>query len=257
MYAFLKEMIIIAGKMAVDYQNNLSTLDVTHKTLKDMVSEADLAIEAFIIKTIAARYPDHAILGEESGSHRGNTYRWIIDPIDGTTNFLHGLPHYGVSIALEKEGVGILGAVNAPSLNALYMAEKGKGATLNGQPISVSNGSKLIESIVASGFYCITLNKPHNNFENFVNIVPKIRGMRQHDSAVIELCYIASGLIEGYWEMYLNLHDIAAAQIILKEAGGKITDYQGNPLKNEMFPELLATNGHIHSQLSAELKSIN
>lgn len=251
MYAFLKDIITEAGRIALEHKSRLSDVQVNRKSDKDLVTEADVAVENYLVEQIKQTYPDHAILGEESGAHVGNEYRWIIDPIDGTTSFVHDQPFFSNSVALEHNGEIILGAVNAPVLGELFMAEKGNGATLNGQPIRVSARDTLSDCVLATGFACLRENLEHNNMPYFANIAPVVRGMRRYGSAAIDLAYVACGRLDGFWELNLHIYDIAAGMLIAKEAGGSLTDFAG---KSENIPaEILATNGKIHNQLSTIL----
>jgi myo-inositol-1(or 4)-monophosphatase len=244
---FLFDIIKQAGKISLEYKAKLSSMEVTKKTDKDLVSEGDLAVEAYLIDRIKAQYPSHAILGEESGSYGDDQYRWIIDPIDGTTSFVHGQPFYSISIALEKDGDIILGAVNAPVLNELFHAEKGQGAFSNGEAICVSTRDKLIDSVLGTGFACVRSDLEHDNLPYFNKILPNIRGIRRYGSCAIDLSYVASGRLEGFWELNLNLYDMAAGLLILTEAGGRVTDFSGDTGK--LPGQLVATNGLIHNEL--------
>lgn len=244
---FLKTVIEQAGRISLDFRDRLSSLEINRKSEKDMVTEADVAVERYLVEQIRRAYPDHTILGEESGAHDGNEYRWVIDPIDGTTSFIHQLPFYSVSVALQKDGEPILAAVNVPVLGELFMAEKGKGAELNGRPIHVSARTELSECILGTGFACLRENLKNNNLPYFNRLAPLIRGVRRHGSAAADLAYVACGRFDGFWELNLKIYDIAAGALILTEAGGKITDFSG---KNADFPfETLATNGVLHPQL--------
>lgn len=245
---FLREIITRAGQIAMEHKARLSEVRVDRKSDKDLVTEADVAVERYLVEQIKQRYPDHAILGEESGSHAGNEYRWIIDPIDGTTSFVHDQPFFSNSVALEKDGELILGAVNAPALGELFMAEKGGGATLNDKPIHVSQRDKLSDCVLGTGFACVRANLENDNLPYFAKVVPIVRGIRRYGSAAIDLSYVACGRLDGYWELALHIYDIAAGMLILREAGGTVTDFAG---KQDNIPdEVLGTNGKIHDTLS-------
>ncbi|MBA3009701.1 MAG: inositol monophosphatase [Proteobacteria bacterium] len=249
MISFLKNLITRAGEMCLKEHNNLKISDVEFKNPKDLVTITDKKVEAFIIREITSRYPDHDILGEETGrSGSSSRFLWIIDPIDGTISFFHGQPFYAVSIALEKDGELILGAVYAPVLGQLFHGEKGKGAFLNDVPIHVSDTKVLMDAVMATGFACLRDGLTHNNLIYFNTIVPKLRDIRRYGSAAIDLCYVACGKLDGFWEMNLNLYDIAAGVLIVKEAAGKVSDFLGC---NE-FPEkgIVAANPDLHSQLT-------
>ncbi len=254
MKSFLNDMIIEAGSMSLEYRDRLADLKVSRKTPKDLVTEADVAVEKYIVKKIKQAYPQHSILGEESGKHSGNEYRWIIDPIDGTTSFVHHQPFYAVSIALEKDGELILAAVNAPVLGELFQAQKGKGATLNSKEIYVSETQTLSESVLATGFACLRSDLPQNNLPYFNRIAPLLTGIRRFGSAAIDMCYVAAGRTDGFWELNLNIYDVAAGILILNEAGGKVTDFSDQPIEN--CSEIVATNNHIHKELTTVLSEV-
>jgi myo-inositol-1(or 4)-monophosphatase len=208
----------------------------------NLVTEIDKKAEETIIRKIKKHFPSHDFLGEESGSAEiKSEYRWIIDPLDGTVNYTHGLPIFCVSIGLEHKGDIVLGVVYDPSLDELFTAEKGKGARLNKKHIQVSKTSKLIESLVVTGFP-YTANK---------NPEPDIT--RRLGSAALDLSYVACGRFDGFWEGSLRPWDMAAGVLFVTEAGGKWTDYQGVP-SNVYNQQMLATNGLIHEQMMVVLK---
>ena len=243
--------------MSLDYRTRLTSIDIQKKeTTKDLVTEADVAIEKYLVEQINARYPDHAICGEETGNHCGNDYRWIIDPIDGTLSFIHSQPFYSISVGLEHRGEMILAAVNAPVLGEFYFAKKNHGATLNGQPIRVSNCDTLANAMLATGFACMRGNQQRNNMPYFNALMPQIHDIRRYGSAAIDLCYLACGKTDGLWELYLNIYDIAAGMLIAQEAGAKVTDFSGTETKN-LPHEIMATNGKIHTKLSEFLRDTN
>ncbi len=248
MISFLKNLITCAGDICRKEQNNLKSDDVAFKNPKDLVTIIDKQVESFLIHEIKTRYPEHDVLGEETGrSGNKSRFLWIIDPIDGTTSFFHGQPFYSVSIALQKDGEIILGAVYAPALNQLFMGELGKGAYLNDMPINVSNTKNLIEAVMATGFACLRAGLKENNLVHFNKIVPKLRDIRRYGSAAIDLCYVACGKLDGFWEMQLNIYDIAAGALIVKEAGGNLSDFTGG----KEFPEkgIVAANSSLHPLL--------
>lgn len=255
MKEFLKQLAIEAGRVSLDYRARLADLAVNRKVhKKDLVTEADVAVEKYLVGQIQSRFPDHAILGEETGSHSGSQYRWVIDPIDGTSSFVHGHPFYSVSIALEHNGAPLLAAVNAPALGQLFMAEKDSGATCNDNPIRVSTRSDLSECMLATGFACLRENAPENNLPLLVDILPRIRDIRRGGSAAIDLAYVACGILDGYWEMCLKPYDIAAGRLLVTEAGGTVTDFAGG--QSGLPGRILATNGLIHPPLLALLKQV-
>jgi myo-inositol-1(or 4)-monophosphatase len=247
MKEFLRKIILQAGRITLEFRRNIGKLAIDRKARKDFVSEADRAVENFLIEQIHRQYPDHGIFGEETGTREGGEYRWIIDPIDGTTSFIHGQPFYCISIALQRNGQPVLAAVNAPVLGELFEAESGQGTTLNGEPISVSKQTRLEDSLLATAFACIRDNLPYNNLPYFLRILPQIRDIRQPGSAALDLCYIACGRFEGFWELNLKLYDIAAGTLIVSEAGGRVTDFAGGLAG--LPGEMIATNGRIHDEM--------
>lgn len=253
---FLRHIVMEAGRMSLDFRSRLASVQINKKAPKNMVSEADVAVEQFLVGQIRQRYPDHAILGEESGSQTGSgQYRWIIDPIDGTNSFLHQQPFFSTSIAMEKDGQVILGAVYAPVLGELFLAERGKGASLNGSPIHVSKENRLIDCVMGTGFACMRDGLPRNNLPYLGAVLPKIRDVRRYGSVAVDLCYVACGRLDGFWELNLQLYDIAAGLLICTEAGGTITTFLG--AQQPIGQELVATNGHIHKDLVALLTQVS
>jgi myo-inositol-1(or 4)-monophosphatase len=250
---FLKKIILEAGALTLQYRENIKNLRVEQKgTDKDLVTEADQAVEALLRKRILSRYPDHAILGEEEGESGENSCRWIIDPIDGTISFLHGQYQYSVSIALEVDGVLEMGAVYAPALDDLYRATREGGAFLNDKAISVSSIKTIGDGVFSTGFPCIRAGLKKTNLPLFCEMMPRIRDIRRGGSAALDLCQTACGQIDGYWEKHINLYDIAAGVIILREAGGTVTDYTGSP--DGLPSEILATNSLIHNECISVFK---
>jgi len=247
---FLSEIVLAAGKLSLEYRRRLETLEVSRKSRRDMVSEADIAIEKFLVGEIRGKYPGHSILGEESGSHtgtgEGEKWRWVIDPIDGTTSFVRGQPFYSISVAVEKNGETVLGAVYAPVLGEMFTAEKGEGAYLNGKSIRVSKESRLCDCVMATGFACVRNDAEHNNLGHFVRILPEITAVRRFGSAAVDLCYVACSRLDGFWELNLNVYDVAAGMLIAKEAGAKITDFSGEPVSD--YKEIVCTNALVHDE---------
>lgn len=189
----------------------------------DIVTSVDKASERIIIDNIRRTYPDHSILSEESGESDGTAspYRWVIDPLDGTTNYSAGLPAFAVSIALEKDGEAVAGVVYAPYLDELFCAVKGGGATLNSAPIRVSDKSRMDRAVMSTGFPVDKDVNPDNNIDNLARVLPLIRGLRRLGSAAIDICYVAAGILDGYWELNLHRWDVSAALLIASEAGAR------------------------------------
>lgn len=215
----------------------------------NLVTQIDKNAEEIIINKIRKKYPDHDFLAEESGSHnKQSEYRWVIDPLDGTLNFTHGIPLFSVSIAVEKQGEIVAGVVYEPNLDELFTAEKGKGAFLNKKPIRVSKVDSLIESMMVTGFPYTIRDNPDNAVQHFVNLLMKVQGVRRLGSAAVDLCYVACGRFEGFWEVSLNAWDMAAGILFIEEAGGRFTDFRGAP-SSIYNKQVLATNGLIHDKV--------
>jgi len=245
MKEFIKQIAEEAGTMALEYWRT-SSLDEESKDSagKDIVTVADKRIEALLRERILERFPDHSILGEEEGFSGGGDSRWILDPIDGTASFAHGQRNFSISIAYEFKGTLQAASVYAPAHGEFFYAEKGKGASLNGESIQVSTRKKLNLSIAATGFACLRAGTERNNLENFCRIAPKLRGIRRLGSAALDLAYVACGQFDAFWEIYLNSYDIAAGLLLVQEAGGRISDFSGSM---EGLPgELLVSNGLLH-----------
>lgn len=223
---------------------------ISHKEgVNNLVTEADHASEKAIIDVIRNAYPDHQVLGEESGALASTSdYKWIIDPIDGTVNFAHGIPLNCVSIAIEHQGEIVMGAVYNPHLNEFFFAEKGKGATLNDKPIHVSGETRVIKSCLVTGFPYTYINMPNGPLEVFDRFVRKGVPVRRLGSAAIDLCWVAAGRFDGFYEHKLEPWDSAAGYLIVEEGGGKVTDHEGNKFSVYQH-RVLATNGRIHEEM--------
>ncbi len=223
-------------------------LHVRHTGRVDLVTEVDLLAEQEIIRTIKEKYPGHRIAAEESGvGEEESDYVWWIDPIDGTTNFVHGYPHYAVSIALQSGGEIAAGVVYNPVNQELFSAARGEGAFLNGVPLKVSNARKLDESLLATGFPYDRDQRPRA-LSILNSLIVRVRGIRRDGSAALNLAYVAAGRLDGFWEFGLHPWDTAAGSLILKEAGGEITNFQGGDF-DIRYPEVVATNRLIHREL--------
>jgi myo-inositol-1(or 4)-monophosphatase len=219
--------------------------------INNLVTEADHAAENAIFDVIRKDFPDHFLLSEEAGEIiQESAYKWIIDPIDGTINFANGIPICCVSIGLEHKGQMIMGAVYNPFMNEMFIAERGQGATLNDKKIQVSDKSDLLTSCLVTGFpyqYLDTANGPLQIFEKLIR---KAIPVRRLGSAALDLCWTAAGRFDGFYEHKLQAWDSAAGFLIVEEAGGKVTDLQGNPY-TPYNPGIIATNGKIHQQLQS------
>ena len=225
--------------------------NVSHKGTIDLVTEADVAVETMFRKLIAERFPDHTILAEEFGqdaSTRGASHCWVFDPIDGTNNYAHGLPIFCSSLALEIDGRGEIAAIYDPTRQELFVAERGGGALLNGRPIHVSAAGTLVNSMLVTGFPYDVHQRIPEIVGLFGEFVGRARAVRRLGSAALDLCYIASGRMDGFWEQDLKPWDIAAGTLIVEEAGGMVTDFSGERSSSRR-PQLLATNGRIHQEM--------
>jgi myo-inositol-1(or 4)-monophosphatase len=223
---------------------------VSHKQgINDLVTEADHASEKAIIQTITSEFPDHFILSEETGEIiTGSNIKWIIDPIDGTVNFANGIPICCVSIGVEKDGRMILGAVYNPLMKEFFIAEKGLGATLNDRKIAVSSKAAVASSCLVTGFPYTYLDMPYGPLQVFEKLIRQGIPVRRLGSAAIDLCWVAAGRFDGFYEHDLQAWDSAAGSLMVEEAGGKVTDFDGNYF-SPYQPRILATNGKIHEEL--------
>ncbi len=253
MQKFLEDIVRQAGELTLDYRRHLGSVRVDRKSAKDLVTEADVAVEKLLVGAIKERYPSHSILGEESGVTKGDDNRWIIDPIDGTVSFVHGQPFYSVSVAVESAGVLTNAAVYAPVLGELFTGVKGGGAFLNGQRIGVSDCDDIGDCMLATGFACIRGGLKENNLPVFSKLMPLIRGVRRYGSAAVDCCYVACGRLDGFWEFNLNIYDVAAGRLILEEAGGRFSDFAGG--QDRLYSQVLATNGLLTERLSEIIES--
>src|SRR6185436_15258190 len=229
---------------------------ISHKEgVNNLVTEADHAAEAAILAVIKKSFPDHQILAEETGKHANDSnYKWIIDPIDGTVNFAHGIPLCCVAIAIEKDGEVIMSSVYAPILNELFFAEKGSGAFLNDKKISVSDETSVLRSCLVTGFPYTYINMPNGPIEVFGRLIKKGVPVRRLGSACIDLCWVACGRFDGFYEHKLEPWDSAAGYLIVEEAGGRVTDHQGNKFSIYQH-KVLATNGQIHEELLGVIRN--
>lgn len=227
---------------------------VSYKGEIDLVTEIDRQSEAFLMGEIRQRFPQHTIVAEESGGLSGdNAYRWYIDPLDGTVNFAHGIPIFSVSLAFAHKGLVFLGVVYDPLRDECFSAEVGKGAWLNGKPIQVSNPQALEHSLLVTGFpYDIRTNH-QTNLDLFAKFSLNSQGVRRLGSAALDLCYVAAGRFDGYWEMRLSPWDLAAGSLIAQEAGAKVSDLKGGRDYLEPPYSILAAAPNIHAQMLKEL----
>lgn len=231
-----------------------STYGISKKDAKDLVTEADTASERIIGDTIARAFPRHSILAEEGGLNRGSSkYRWLVDPLDGTVNFAHGLNIFSVSIAFEREGEIIAGIVLNPATGEFFSAAAGKGAHLNGHPVEVSTVDHFPDSFLVTGFPYDAVDHLDPLMTRFRACVAASQGVRRLGSAALDLCFLACGRFDGYWEENLKPWDTAAGALIATEAGATVTDFSNQPYHIEK-KEILATNGRIHHQMIPTLQ---
>ena len=219
---------------------------VSFKGEVDLVTQFDGRAQQLIDARLRARFPEFGILAEEGLSRdTGSPYRWIVDPIDGTTNFAHRFPVFSVSIALEKDGEGLLGVVYDPTRDEMFWAVRGQGAFLNGAPVRVSETRDVGRSLVATGFPYDLRVSPDNNVCHFNNFILRVQAVRRCGSAALDLSYVACGRFDGFWELKLKPWDVAAGILIVREAGGRVTDFAGRSVPSH-HSDLVATNGRIH-----------
>jgi len=237
-----------AGKIILEWQGNIAFLE---KADNNLVTEADFAAQEAIIKIIQDHFPEHSIMAEEQdlsvNSRAANL--WIIDPLDGTNNFVHTIPHFSISIAYARSGRVVAGAVFDPVRNEMFTASQGKGAFLNGTPIGISEAGSLQEAIIATGFYYdrgTMMRKTLNSIEKLFEA--NIHGIRRFGSAALDLCWVACGRFDAYFEYKLSTWDFAAGMLILEEAGGHCTDQKGSPL-NLNSTGIAVSNGKFHNEL--------
>jgi myo-inositol-1(or 4)-monophosphatase len=222
----------------------------------NLVTEMDARVEELIVGRLAAAFPDDGVLGEERGASTGRSgRRWIIDPLDGTTNYAHGFPAFGVSIGLQAAGRVELGVIYDPNLDEMFVAERGHGATVNDRSLMVSTTPTLDESLLATGFPYNIREAPDNNLKEYAAFSVRVRAVRRLGSAVLYLAWLASGRLDGYWELRLGPWDVAAGSLLVEEAGGRVTDLTGGTVDLDS-PSLVVTNGRIHSAVLEVLREV-
>jgi myo-inositol-1(or 4)-monophosphatase len=246
MKEFIKELLLGSGKILKN--GFLTDYTIEKKGIRNPVTEIDKKSEEFIVNKISSKFPDHSIITEEDLSvHRGKSV-WIIDPLDGTCNFAHGIPHFCISIAFVEDNITKFGGIYEPNRDELFLAEYNQGATLNGNPISISNNSELIDSMLATGFAYNRNEVKDTNVDNFNSFIFEVEDIRRMGSAALDLCYVATGRFDGFWELYLNSWDVAAGILLVQEAGGKVTNENNEPYK---FGQkiVVASNNKIHNKI--------
>ena len=246
----IKAVRIVGGQLIHAIGNNHQ---LSFKGTINLVTEMDSWAEKKIKKIFQEEFPDYGFLGEEGETITGeDSCRWIVDPIDGTTNYVHGYPLFAISIALEKDYEIVMGVVYNPLLDELFHAEKGKGAFLNGKPINVSDTNELRKSLLASGFPYDAWTNPKNNSSEWQRLLRKTISLRSDGVASLDLCHVAAGRLDGYWELNLEPWDMAAGSLIVKEAGGMVSSISGDPFSSYQR-NILAANKGIYRALLVEL----
>jgi len=230
--------------------------EVSYKGVIDLVTEIDHQSEAYLLGEVQRDFPDHHIFSEESGVIQGNDeHIWYIDPLDGTVNYAHNIPIFSVSIAYAHKGVLALGAVYDPMRDEMFLAERGKGATLNGKAIHVSSTMELQKSLLVTGFPYDAWNTEQDNFANFIKFGKLSQGVRRLGSAAIDLSYVASGRFDGFWELALKPWDVAAGGLICEEAGAQVTNVEGKSDYISSPQSVVATTPGIHERMLQELQT--
>lgn len=244
----------VGGKILLKYFGK--PIDVEFKGEVDLVTVADRLSEEVVVSAISSKFPDHQIIAEE-GTVRNSAseYRWIIDPLDGTTNYAHGFPCFAVSVGLEVSGRMVMGVVYDPLRDECFTAEEGSGARLNGRPIHVSGIDRLDKALLATGFPYDRRDHVERYLRPFKRFMMKAQEIRRPGAATIDLCYLAAGRLDGFWESKLHPWDTAAASVIVKEAGGRMSDFKGGEF-SIYGQETLASNGKVHEEMLEVLKGI-
>ncbi len=252
----LEEMALLARQAGVILRQGFGQPhQISHKSQRiDLVTEVDRRSEAFLVDQIRRHFPGQRILAEEGGEWEGQGGLWLIDPLDGTVNYAHGVPIFAVSLAYAEAGQVRLGVVYDPLRDECFAAEQGRGAWLNGQPLRVSATTDLAASLLVTGFPYDIWTNPENNLEHFARFALRTRGVRRLGSAALDLCYVAAGRFDGYWEIRLQPWDVAAGGLIAAEAGAVVTNLQGGADYLSPPQSIVAANPHLHPQMLAVLR---
>lgn len=254
MLKFIEEIAKQAGRILLENLTKIQTIEVKEKNgHKDLVTNIDKEVELFLAEKIESKFPDHKILAEETVDKKGSSdYSWYIDPLDGTTNYIHKNPLFAVSIGVTHKDELAHAVVYNPFYNEMFKAEKNKGAFLNDKKINVTKEKNIGNTILVTGFACRRNDPFTPNFKIYQHFEDLSQGVRRLGSACLDLCYVACGRADGFWEANLNTWDVAAGSLIVKEAGGKVTDFRGGD--NYLFgKELIATNGYLHDDIMKEI----
>jgi myo-inositol-1(or 4)-monophosphatase len=251
---FIIYLVEKSGEKILKEAGKITNFKIKNKNPKDIVTKTDIEIENFIKQEITKKFPSHYIVAEESFKSNVDADNvWYIDPIDGTTNFLHNFPIFGVSVAYTKEKKILAAAIYFPVLKELFWATKNGGAFKNNKKIYVSKQTNINNALLSTGFACLRSGLKKNNLKYFNKIIKKVRDIRRTGSACFDMCSVASGRLDGFWELNLSSWDVTAGTLIVEEAGGKVTDFSNT--KNFLEKrEIVATNGKIHNQLLSLLK---
>lgn len=253
----LEEVVaIIRGAGSIVMRHYAAPIPTTSKSSRiDIVTEADEEAEKYIVRELLARHPDHHIVGEEGGGQGAAAgsapYHWFVDPIDGTVNFASKLPIFSTSIALTTpDHQPVLGAVYDPTRDELFTAIRGEGAHLNGRPLAVTDTAELIDSVISTGFPYDKQTNPDNNLKEWAAFLVRIRGERRLGSAALDLCYVGAGRLDGFWEKDLKPWDAMAGMLVVREAGGRVTDYAGGEYPQRTYRgRYIASNGPLHEAM--------
>ena len=244
-----------AGALLLEHRGAALTVSTKSSPI-NLVTDIDRGAEALVVDTIHGHFPGHSILAEEGGAlERSHTHRWIVDPLDGTTNFVHGLPLFAVSVALEVDGRAVVGVVFDPNLGECFTAERGRGARVNGVPLRVSSTATLGESLLATGFPYDVRAAADNNLAEHAALTRRSRIVRELGSAALSLASVAAGRLDGFWELGLGPWDVAAGALLVEEAGGRVTSLEGGPV-DPATPAVVASNGTIHDEIIRTLKEV-
>lgn len=248
MLEFVIDLVRAAGDVICENYGQVHR--VNHKSSDiDLVTEVDLAVEQLLVSAIRERFPDHAILSEEGdGVRHASDYLWVVDPLDGTVNYAHGFPVFAVSVAVQKQGETVLGVVYDPLRDEMFAAEQGAGATCNGRPMHVSDTARLQDALLATGFPYDRATRSDNNVAEFSRLVTRVQGIRRAGAAALDMAYLAAGRLDGYWEQHVFPWDWTAGALLVSEAGGRITDFDGGPWSLDTV-KIVVTNGRIHAEL--------
>ena len=243
---FLADVAVEAGAIHLKYFNKVHRIG--RKFRAGIVTEADTESEALILKRIRRKYPQSAVITEESGSFKGDNLLWIIDPLDGTTNYAHGFPWFAVSIGVWRDGNPVAGIIYNPVYREQFFAEKGKGAYFNGKRMVVSKTDRIRDALFGTGFFYSQGRRMGVELEIFRELNEVALGVRRPGAAALDMAYLASGRYDGFWERGLSPWDVAAGWLLVEEAGGKVSDYEGGPAKLD-GREIVASNGRLHKSL--------